>query len=228
MLKKIASVVLAVLLPASLLFGTVTLNQVLGTQQVKDAILTTINGNTTTLSNVLNGSTSGVILNAPTIADHTNATHTHASAAQGGSALTSPTITTPTLSGAITGDIYSVAWTDYSSSATIVGWSSYGTKAIYYKKIGKTVFMHVYVNGTSNSINTTISLPFAATSAANYSTVQAVCITNNTVVSATPGTVTVATSGTLAYFYKDWAYASSWTASGTKEVMGSFWYEAAS
>jgi hypothetical protein len=34
----------------------------------------------------------------------------------------------------ITGDLYQVSWTDYSATSTIVGWSSFTEKFIYYKK----------------------------------------------------------------------------------------------
>ena len=32
--------------------------------------------------------------------------------------------------------VTSVPWTDYSATSTIVGWTSYTTKEIWYKKIG--------------------------------------------------------------------------------------------
>jgi hypothetical protein len=163
MLKKIASVVLAVLLPASLLFGAVTLNQVLGTQQVKDAILTTINGNTTTISGVLNGTSSGVTLNAPTIADHTNAQHDHSLPSKGGS-LSSVTITNPIFAGTFNGTytlggaptITTEAWT----VLTGVCGANYNCTTGYYMKdpLG---FVHLkgYVTSTNTSPGTAFTLP---------------------------------------------------------------------
>ena len=45
--------------------------------------------------------------------------------------------------------VTSVAWTDYSATSTIVGWSSYTTKSIFYKKIGKLVFVQFVISGVA-------------------------------------------------------------------------------
>lgn len=51
-------------------------------------------------------------------------------------------------------------WVDYSATSTIVGWSSYITKKIYYRIIGKQLFVRWYLEGTSNSTSTSFTLPF--------------------------------------------------------------------
>jgi hypothetical protein len=62
-------------------------------------------------------------------------------------------------------DIYSTAWTDYSSTSTIVGFSSFYTKNIYYKKIGTTIFVWFFLHGipstTPNGLVLTFTLPIA-------------------------------------------------------------------
>jgi hypothetical protein len=59
------------------------------------------------------------------------------------------------------------SWTDYSASSTIVGWQVSGrVAAIYTKKIGKTVFVHFRITGTSDSTGMSFTLPYTQTSSA--------------------------------------------------------------
>jgi hypothetical protein len=58
------------------------------------------------------------------------------------------------------GDLYTVTWTDYSGSSTIVGWTT-PTAKIRYKKIGKLVWVQYQITGTSNAGTTSFTLPFA-------------------------------------------------------------------
>src|SRR5205814_10418940 len=58
------------------------------------------------------------------------------------------------------GDIYTVAWMDYSATSTIVVWTSFTSKLIFYKKIGKDVFVQFELTGTSNATTSTFTLPF--------------------------------------------------------------------
>lgn len=51
------------------------------------------------------------------------------------------------------------AWVDYSATSTIVGWSSFTTKIIRYRIIGKQMFVSFFLSGTSNSISLTFTLP---------------------------------------------------------------------
>lgn len=69
-------------------------------------------------------------------------------------------------------DPANAVWIDYSSTSTVVGWSSFTTKVIKYLIINKIMFVNFELNGTSNSGTTSFTLPFAAvqrTSAAIYS-----------------------------------------------------------
>lgn len=61
-------------------------------------------------------------------------------------------------------DIYTTAWTDYSGTATIVGWQSTDlVKYVWYKKIGKMAIVQFSISGTSDSTATTFTLPAAMT-----------------------------------------------------------------
>lgn len=60
-------------------------------------------------------------------------------------------------------DAFNNGWIDYTSTSTIVGWSSVGlTKSILYKVIdnNKTMLIAFSISGTSNSAQTTFTLPF--------------------------------------------------------------------
>jgi hypothetical protein len=60
----------------------------------------------------------------------------------------------------ISGDLYTVAWTDYSDDSTLVGWASFTEKIIEYKKVGKLVFVNFRITGTSNNMVTTFTVPY--------------------------------------------------------------------
>ena len=49
-------------------------------------------------------------------------------------------------------------WVDYSATSTVVGWSSFTTKIIKYRVIGKQVFYIVNIVGTSNSTTASFTL----------------------------------------------------------------------
>ena len=105
---------------------------------------------------------------------------------------------------------------NWASDATIVGWSSRTSTFIRYASVGPLVFVSFYITGTSNSVNTTFTLPFSVTGM----TIRPVCrIRNN----GTYGVGSIYLFGDTATFYID-AAGSSWTASGTKEIAGEFFY----
>lgn len=112
------------------------------------------------------------------------------------------------------------AWTDYSSSSTVTGWSSFTTKSILYKKIGKTVFVSYAVVGTSNSTAATFTLP--------YTPVHAVrgCgfTTNNGSVGPGGGLIIMGNVDGTVTFCPTMAVG-EWTASGAKSCEGQFWFQ---
>ncbi|KKL93897.1 hypothetical protein LCGC14_1870150, partial [marine sediment metagenome] len=127
--------------------------------------------------------------------------------------------------GAIQSDIYTVAWTDYGATSTVVGWSGTPTKNIYYKKVGNLVFVNFYISGTSDDTMATFTLPYTSvndTSARVYTSIR---FKDNNVQSTVSGQMYLAPNSATAALYTDWA-AEVWTPANTKEVMGQFWFEA--
>lgn len=112
------------------------------------------------------------------------------------------------------------AWTDYSATSTIVGWSSYVTKRIYYKDIGKTRFVYVHFDGTSNSTSTSFTLPSACTNAINFGGPIRTDDNGNINI----GHFVLAAGASTVNCYYGVATA-AWTASGTKRLIGQFTYQ---
>ncbi len=132
-----------------------------------------------------------------------------------------------TAASTITGmtDIYTVAWTDYSATSTIVGWSAFGTKLILYKRVGKLIFVQFYLQGTSNSTAATFTLPTTQQSNvqlwAPYGFGE-----DNTTTLTTTGLLTLADGGSTVTLYPSQAQG-AWTNTGTKAAIGQFWYQTA-
>jgi hypothetical protein len=112
-------------------------------------------------------------------------------------------------------------WTDYSSTSTIVGWSSYTTQEIWYRVIGDFCFVRFLLNGTSDSTTTTFTLPY--NNSADLNVREIIRITDSG--SAAVGMLQVNTSSGTVTFYPDLSFSSTWTASGSKSVAGSFFYK---
>lgn len=113
-------------------------------------------------------------------------------------------------------------WIDYSATSTIVGWSSFTTKIIRYRVIGKQVFVEVDLNGTSNATTASFTLPFNVSNSASNS-VNSNWSTNN-------GTsllgyfITLINTNTVVGYVN---FGTSWTSSGTKRIVGQFFIEIA-
>ena len=124
--------------------------------------------------------------------------------------------------------VTSVAWTDYSGTSTIVGWASYTTKVIEYKKIGKLVFVNFTIVGTSGGDDGTVAtftLPFThGHGAGNNPAFKPAKAKDNggNLAGAGWGRVITAT----ATFYTSESEA-GWTATGGKVIIGQFFYEIA-
>ena len=56
------------------------------------------------------------------------------------------------------------SWIDISATSTIVGWSSFTARFIFYKIIDGYCFIDFSLEGTSNSTTTTFTMPFNNTS----------------------------------------------------------------
>lgn len=112
------------------------------------------------------------------------------------------------------------AWTDYSASSTIVGWSSFTTKLIYYKDIGKTRFIYIHFDGTSNSTSTSFTVPTACTNTMNFG--GQIRTDDNGTTNLGHYVLTANTSTVNCYYGVS---AAAWTASGTKRLLGQFTYQ---
>lgn len=118
------------------------------------------------------------------------------------------------------GDLYSITYTDYSSTSTLTGWSSTTTKQIYYKKIGKLVLIEFYISGTSNATTTNFTVPSTIYPTATRFCV-AHCIDSG---GSTIGFGLLSTSGQFDFTVSDVYTLSSWTNSGTKSIRGYIMY----
>ena len=117
--------------------------------------------------------------------------------------------------------VTSVPWTDYSATSTIVGWSS-STDAIFYKKIGKLVFVQFYITGTSDSTDTTFTLPFTQQSDVRLHVPIRVEDDGTDAV----GLATIAAGASTCICFAD-IVGNAFTNSGAKTIWGQFWYEIA-
>lgn len=121
-------------------------------------------------------------------------------------------------------DNQTIPWTDYSATSTITGWTSFTTKKIYYKKIGKLVFVTFHLDGTSNSTSTNFTLPYTSNSAVQY---DAFFQGKDNSGANFVGLLELLGNSSTANLYST-PGGGAWTASGTKQVRGQFWFEAAS
>lgn len=112
------------------------------------------------------------------------------------------------------------AWTDYSSSSTVVGWSSLSTKEIFYKQTGKVVHVIYNLQGTSNANNVTFTLPLAAVATPTINAWATWASDNST---NTIGYGTLAGGASTVTINKDPA-ATAWNTSGSKYAIGEFFY----
>lgn len=126
---------------------------------------------------------------------------------------------------AISGDLYTVPWTPWQDSSTIVGWASFLAKKIYYKKIGKTVFVQFEIAGTSGGTNgaiVTFTLPFSQSVLSGSLTVVSRIMNNGTY--SNSGHFVLNPNSTVLSVYRN-STSSAWTTTGSKRVYGSFRYE---
>ena len=117
-------------------------------------------------------------------------------------------------------------WTEYYASSTVTGWSGVPSpKLIYYKKIGKIVFVQFDISGTSNSTSTSFTVPFTSSNTAEVHAAGRVQDNTGTFVA---GLIYLPANSDLVSLTADMSGSGgSWTASGTKAVHGQFWYTVA-
>ena len=117
-------------------------------------------------------------------------------------------------------------WADYFATSTIVGFSAGYSGKIYTKKIGKLVFVHFNIGGTSNATSFTFTLPYAA---ANLDNVQfpILNIVDNGAGITTCGRGELTKNTGNVTLYKAAQGAPTWTATSDKGAVGQFFYECA-
>lgn len=119
---------------------------------------------------------------------------------------------------ALDGKITLNNWVDISLTSTIIGWSAFTTRIIRYLDVGNAFVYYVFLTGTSNSTNVTLTIHYTPTinltnfgglfSINNGTSLAGLAPTNLTAASNVVSVPVAQNSGT------------SWVASGTKSVRG--------
>ena len=157
--------------------------------------------------------------------------HTAASPTFAGLTITGLTGIIKAVAGVLSGDAAIAnlsdytGWIDYSATSTIVGFSGFTTKTIYYLKIGKQVFVTFYLDGTSDAITLTFTVPTASEANVNFYESMARGI-NNGVALATPCRVQLPASSSTVTISTNLT-GTGWTAANQKLVVGQLWYVSA-
>jgi hypothetical protein len=120
----------------------------------------------------------------------------------------------------ITGDadVHTVAWTDYSGTSTIVGWASYTTKKIFYKRLGHTLYVQFDIDGTSGGANGLIATITLPNTSQNHITTCNVIYGVDNGGSVDAKAENAQNTNVLQFFPNRWG--GNWTASGRKWVRG--------
>lgn len=111
-------------------------------------------------------------------------------------------------------------WIDYSATSTIVGYTSFTEKIIYYRQIGKQVFINYILTGVSNSTLITFTLPINLKTGTGG--INSFCYGIDNGVNSGFGFVTNSGVDKVQAFKT--ATSGAWTASGTKQTRGSLFY----
>lgn len=113
-------------------------------------------------------------------------------------------------------------WIDYSATSTIVGWSSFTTKVIRYRIIGKQLFVHFNLSGISNSSNVSFNLPNNSL----YTERLFGASTDNGILIGA-GIIVISANSNSIIIGANQTGAGNWTSSGTKTTVGQFFIEIA-
>lgn len=117
-------------------------------------------------------------------------------------------------------------WQDYSGTSTITGWTTYTTKKIYYKRLGKQIWVTFNIAGTSNATSVSFTLPYASDNVSLIYGGAMVTVQDNGTTKTTACAAKLAANASTVNCYTDMS-TGSWTNSGTKQVAGTFVYEIA-
>jgi len=147
---------------------------------------------------------------------------------------TSPTFITPILGTPTSGTLtncaglpmagvvdLATAWTDYTGTSTVVGWSSFTTKQIWYKIIGKTMIIRYHLAGTSDSTTTTFTFPATSISDSSQFVVTSAVDSGAAAVAG----LTRVDPATSVVILRRTVNGATYTASGTKVAIGTITLE---
>lgn len=128
----------------------------------------------------------------------------------------------------ITGDIEDLfakfgVWTDYSTVSSIIGWSVFTEKFLEYKLIDDTMFVSVFLGGTSNNASVSFTLPYNAQSSWSMKCLH--CMDNGQW-RAVNGLVILASGSAVVTCSLDGDY-TIWTDTNRKTIQGQFFYKIA-
>ena len=124
------------------------------------------------------------------------------------------------------GKVYSLDFTDYSGIVSYTGWSSFTKQMVYVIQIGKLTWVLFDINGTSNSTTTEVNgIPVAVNIATMFWSVVHRNVDNG--VGGTGELVLDPNDDRLSWRKTVGGAVTSWTASGTKRVIGEVFYVAA-
>ena len=115
-------------------------------------------------------------------------------------------------------------WIDYSSTSTVSGWTSFTTKEIFYKKIGRLVLVVFNIEGTSNSLSASFTVPDNLAANPLTLTVPIAAINNGSEIS---NGIAKGSAGNNQINLYTGLIGAGWAASGTKTTKGQFWYQMA-
>lgn len=123
-------------------------------------------------------------------------------------------------------DIYTTVRTEYGATSTVTGWTSFTNKKIYYKQIGKRIFVDYLITGTSDATTVSFTLPTAAANLTIYfGQPMTYAVDNGTILTGAGRCILTPNTSTVQCFTD--MSSGAWTNSGDKQVWGSFSYEIA-
>lgn len=117
------------------------------------------------------------------------------------------------------GAYYEGTLINYSAISTIIGWSGYTQKLIEYRKSGNMLFVNISISGTSDAVNTSITLPYDN---GNTSPIRCYVRARDNGVWQTAGLMTLAAGANLCVFHPSSAGAAGWIAANTKAIECQF------
>ena len=117
-------------------------------------------------------------------------------------------------------------WVDYSTTSTIVGWTTFTQKTIRYLVVGKILTVQYYIAGTSNSATTSFTIPQTSTNITGMIWSNNNQSQNNAISYMGYANIPNASSTiSFGYYPTGASITSTWTASGTKYIRGTITIE---